>query len=971
MRRFALSLLLSLTALSLSAPAVADDADEADLEFQLGAERYKAGDYTLALEHFLASNRLAPNHNVVFNIARAYERLDRFSDAYKYYVSALSPENTAERRTAIEEALARIKPKIAVLEVVTDPPGATIYLNRKELGARGTAPRSLGLGAGTYTVIAELADHETVTSAATVLTVGTTTTLQLKLAPLLATVEIGGESASGAAVRVDDDKGPAACVAPCALKITPGHHTLYFARPGWVPIDLPVDVAPRATVTVHPKLTPLSGSVVIESDIKDSLIEIDGKPAGFAPAVLSLPLGEHEVRISHVGYRAHLEIVKVAVDAQVKLDVELTEALEVGAASRRIENVEDAPASISIIPKYELVGMGYPTIAEALRGVRGIYVDDDRSYQSLGIRGLGRPGEYGSHVLVLVDGHPTNENDSGGAAVGFDARTDLDDVERIEVVRGPGSALYGSSAFFGVINLVTHGRDRPTHVEAGMSAVEYGVLRGRLHATYKIDDDAGFWVSLSGARSPDGRDFTFAEFAVDGATGASIGNDGFNAGTLTGRAWWKTVTAQWLYTDRKKHIPTGVSDTGFPSRLTNYEDRHGFFELKIEPKLGDVLWTTRAHANVYLFDDKLDYAFDTGPTGAPTGGPYIDSFRGAWFGLEERFLIPVGKTLQLTAGAEGQYHALTRQHTETAAGEVLLSRNDPYTVGAGYVVADWTPSPVVKLSPAVRLDYYSTTGFSLNPRLAIVLHATPETTTKLLAGKAFRAPSIYALYYQSDRQRAPESLKPENVYSAELELSQRLSKVLTATVAGYASYVRDLIELTGGGSAADPSFYANSSQPILATGIEAEVRRDFRRWMFAAQMSVQRTRYLAPNGSDGHDPRLDHVGEVPNSPNVLGSLKASVPISQRTLVVTSRLTYVGPRWDRSDRAGDPPQQKIDGAAIWDLVFTGEAERLSLRYGIGIYNLMDTRWHSPISPEYRMKTMVQNGRTIYASLGVTL
>jgi hypothetical protein len=113
------------------------------------------------------------------------------------------------------------------------------------------------------------------------------------------------------------------------------------------------------------------------------------------------------------------------------------------------------------------------------------------------------------------------------------------------------------------------------------------------------------------------------------------------------------------------------------------------------------------------------------------------------------------------------------------------------------------------------------------------------------------------------------------------------------------------------------------------------------------------------------------VGEVPNSPNVLGSLKAAIPIAQRTLVLTTRLSYVGPRWDRADLVGGPPQQKVDGAAIWDVVFTGEAERLAVHWGFGVYNVLDTRWFVPISSEYRMRTMLQNGRTLYVSLGVTL
>src|SRR5215467_8986007 len=63
-------------------------ADEADLQFTVGAEAYSKGEFTSALEHFLASNRLVSNRNVMFNIARAYEQLGRFPDAYRYYVDA-------------------------------------------------------------------------------------------------------------------------------------------------------------------------------------------------------------------------------------------------------------------------------------------------------------------------------------------------------------------------------------------------------------------------------------------------------------------------------------------------------------------------------------------------------------------------------------------------------------------------------------------------------------------------------------------------------------------------------------------------------------------------------------------------------------------------------------------------------------------------------------------------------------------
>src|SRR5205085_11302639 len=126
------------------------------------------------------------------------------------------------------------------------------------------------------------------------------------------------------------------------------------------------------------------------------------------------------------------------------------ERSEVSAASRTPEPGQDAPSSASIVPSAELRGMGYAPISAALRGVRGAYLTDDRHYTPVGFRGFSNLGDYGNRVLVLVDGHPLNDNYVGSSYVGFDARTDLEDVERIEVVRGAGSVLYGTGAFFGV-----------------------------------------------------------------------------------------------------------------------------------------------------------------------------------------------------------------------------------------------------------------------------------------------------------------------------------------------------------------------------------------------------------------------------------------------------------------------------------------------------------------------------------------
>ncbi len=179
--------------MSLTWPAFADDlADEADLQFELGTTSYRRGDYRTALEHFLASNRLVPNANVVFNIARAYERLNEYPEAYRAFDSALAAETDPASRVAIQQELDRIRPNVALLEVITEPPGATIYLNRKDLGPRGSSPRVLAVTPGNYRVIVELAGHHSLMKESNTVSKGHTSTVKLKLSPLRGQRPSGG-----------------------------------------------------------------------------------------------------------------------------------------------------------------------------------------------------------------------------------------------------------------------------------------------------------------------------------------------------------------------------------------------------------------------------------------------------------------------------------------------------------------------------------------------------------------------------------------------------------------------------------------------------------------------------------------------------------------------------------------------------------------------------------------------------------
>jgi outer membrane receptor protein involved in Fe transport len=476
------------------------------------------------------------------------------------------------------------------------------------------------------------------------------------------------------------------------------------------------------------------------------------------------------------------------------------------------------------------------------------------------------------------------------------------------------------------------------------------------------------WTSVAGAYGS-GRDYYFKEYASDAATGGNSRNaDALEAGTINGRFWWKSFTLQWFLTSRKKQVPSGEFGTFLGDGRTFIADTRGTLEARFEPKVGrDIELLTRAHLNLYDFDDFLATSVDN-------QGNATESYRGQWFGIEQRVAYVVGKIVRLTLGGEYQDHFKAAQ-TGVAAGGITagipvpadpyLNRNDPFSVAAAYVSADYHPAAVLKLTAGARYDYYTSSnyGSSLNPRAAVVWKPYADGNVKLMFGKAFRAPSVYEHFYNSPTQiPGGINLKPETVYSGELEYTHHFSPTVSLLGAGFYNYITDLINLAGDGTATSPNQYQNVSNPVETAGGEVELRRDWRDgWMVAAQYSYQRSHYANNDGS---------LREVPNSPQHLGSIKGAVPLLGRVLMLMSRFTVEGGVYDRNDKVTDPPQIQTNPFFVWDVVLSGELEKYKVRYNFGLYNATNQQYSLPVSPEFTQDLILQSGRTLLAQVSAS-
>lgn len=966
MRPLALALLLAAAVPCASARAQhegrLDLATEADIQFELGVDAQRRGDYRTALQHYLASQRLAPNKNVVFNIALCFERLDRFPEAYRYYADYLVSDLADDERTVARDAVERIRPRVALIRVETSPPGAIVYLDRRDLGARGRAPIVLAVAPGPHRILVDAPGHEPGQSEELTATVGSESVATVALVPILGTVRVVGEP-HGAEVRVDDEESAVAGTVPATLELVPGAHTLIVSAPGRQTTRHAVTIAERASTRVEVDLALETGALVVDAEERGALIELDGEPAGFTPAVLSdVPSGRHTIRITRSGFRAYEEEIEVRPHERTTVDARLRLTQEVTAASREAESLEDAPASVSIVPQEELRAFGYQTLWDAVAGQRGIYQSDDLTYQSVGIRGFSQPSDYGNRVLVLTDGHTMNDDLLGSSYVGYDARADLLDVERIEIVRGPGSALYGTNAFFGVLNVVTRDRDSLMAPHVSVATDAQRMIRARVGGGTRLSRDVGFWASAGGIYSQ-GLDYRFPEYPDAGTLREA---DPFHAVSAAARGWAGDFTLELSFNRRDRRIPTGAFDSILGDPRTHAVDTRGFLELRWEPRFGRELQLyVRAFADTYLYDGEFAYE------GEAVGDPSyvnIDQWRGVWVGGEARAVWSPLDWLRLTAGAEVRGSALAEltSRVDDEAPYLDPPGSEGFLVAGGYVVADVRPIREISIDLGGRADYVSTFGdVAFSPRAAVILRPWDGGVFKLLGGSAFRAPSVYELTYDDGAvtQIAPEpgSLRPERIWTGELEYSHRIDEVVLLGSVFY-NRIENLVQLDEVDPDGDGSTvlqYANTADVAQTLGAEAEVRRDLRQgWMVGATYSFQRTR-IGDLLSDAPEARLT------NSPEHLIGLRGFAPLIPELLTLAMRLRVETPRLGAQLQA-DGSTRLVEGEVpvLADLVLSGEIRQVHLTWALGVRNLFDWRYGYPGGDDLVQTFVPQRGRQFF-------
>ena len=610
-------------------------------------------------------------------------------------------------------------------------------------------------------------------------------------------------------------------------------------------------------------------------------------------------------------------------------------------ASERLQPVTEAPASVTIITAAEIQRYGYRSLGDILRAVRGFVVTNDRNYSYAGVRGLSLPGDYNTRLLLLVNGHKINDNIYDQAFIGEELNLDVQMFERVEIIRGPSSPLYGTSAFFAVINIITRtGADVDgTWIDGSIGSLNTGMVR----VTHGRTLASGLSFVLSGKHQvSDGVSrLYFDAFDMPGTNrGIAQDLDGERVSTLYGRLGWQDFSFTVTTGSRRKVIPTASFYTVFnahaPAEATTDTRTmlHGAWKRAFgATALGaDVSYDRLSYKGIYPYESEGD----------GSGRPLVanlDFATGARLGARVQATRPLPGRQTISAGAEVFEHLTQKQwnYDDNAPLDGWVSDASTRQT-AVYVDDEVRVLPWLLLSGGLRHDRYARFART-TPRAAAIVIPSPNQSFKYLYGRAFRAPNAYELYYYAD---ASAYLRPESIRSHELAWEQYVGEWLRTSVSAYRSSADGLISLVSAGEGAENFAFVNQGT-MTARGLEfeAEVRT-------ASGIQVM--------GSAAVQRSIDeHAEPMTNWPKHLVEARASGPGPWAHSTWATDVHYVGSR----------PTLLATTVPAYTVAHAAFSARLSNRWyaSFAIRNIFDRRYFDPASTEHVQDAIEQNGRTL--------
>ncbi len=634
------------------------------------------------------------------------------------------------------------------------------------------------------------------------------------------------------------------------------------------------------------------------------------------------------------------------------------EDVVVGAAKRE-QSLGNVASAVTVISGDRIRRFGYRTIGEAVASVAGAYLVDNRLSFSIGVRGLQIPGDFNTRLLVLVDGASINEAWGAFAGVGYDAIVSIEDIARIEVIRGPVSSVYGTNAFFGIINIVTRSAaDAPrAWARAAINSIQgvttsvgfasgsvHEQVRGSVHFMNRIGETLTLAI-------PDGNDLGF-----DGSRSFVAGVVGAYGGSFA------QVRAS-HYSRQSPFAPYDVNPLVRP-----YEQ----FDTQLLVEGGHTREVTkrlsvagRIYANIYKFSD-------TSPPYDPVTGYALDTTGAAQvFGAEirGRYEIVRPNRFGITAGTEVSYDR-TRS-TAVAVGDPATAKIDiptNYNLEGIYSELDGQPLPWLGFTGGLRFDRNSKLEDRLSPRAALFVAQPEKAGLKLLYAEGFRNASAYEGTFEDGSDFiANPNIKAETIRSFEAVAWAKPTPGLSARLSGFYWDARGIIEAVPAPSDPNKLQFQNVTR-YVSTGAEAEVAfRGSSGWYAFGGAAYTHV------GTENEIGTLVY-GDVPNAPAITGSAGVSTPKLGDLAHVSVEAVAIGPRPTRPDGDGNASPDAPAWVCANLTVYVPNVKGFDVT--AGVRNLIGTRDQMPAPGDYdrsmpdvlTVPRVPGEGRELYVKVG---
>jgi outer membrane receptor for ferrienterochelin and colicins len=601
-------------------------------------------------------------------------------------------------------------------------------------------------------------------------------------------------------------------------------------------------------------------------------------------------------------------------------DLDLVKLLnvKVSTATKTAENLDEAPAVITVVTRADIQRWGYRTVAEVLSHTVGFYLTDDHILPNAGVRGMtGGLGAESGVIKVMIDGRSVAYRTTSGNWLGVEL-VPLESVAQIEIIRGPVSALYGADAFLGVVNIITQ---KPEDMRPIRAKVAFGMTESNPGGRFDVVGGTRFGrfdLMLGAAgESTDRTGLVLPPESPAPRLPADIGSRRYTLNleqrslVLQSRLGYRVPEAAEVVLSAYASGFERGGDFAHWAQLTNEVDAQGRqrgtvvslgqFRLNLDAiahatkELDFALSTTYFQGGV-LPSDRVEVASDLF---------YVER-HSAYRGVDASFEVRSSpwKPLRLIAGVEAIYdHEIldSAERIDRASGQAVpesvpdhqpvdLTDVGVYGNASYEVFGSW-----LKLNGGLRYDRHSDYGTQLTGRVGATSRFLPTVVAKLLYGTAFKAPSPYLTY--ADPLRLGDvignpDLEPQVIRTLEYQMSWKPGRFFGLTSAVSYNWLQNKAEFVPEGINQTAANVA--SQRSLSWETRADISHYNDYTAYAAFDLVHSTR---DSGQEGYVANLVGTENVAYPSWIArGGLMFAVPSAPRVpLQLGGEGMFVGPR----------------------------------------------------------------------------